>query len=141
LLRVELLRVHAHLLLVEVEPVLDEADVLQHVGLEPRLEQVAAQHLVPQQVLDEQRQLLLLRLGLGRVAQLEAHEPEDVGQVGVQRGRDRGWQQLRICQQVAQLAHAQRLSGHGPAELIEQELQRVRSTGSWRLDSGLVAQR
>jgi len=91
---------------VEVLPVLHEADILQHIRLEPRLEQITAEHLVPQQVLDEQRQLLLLRLGLGHVGQLEAQEPEDVGQVGVQHGCDRSRQQLRVSQQVAQLAHA-----------------------------------
>lgn len=132
MLRVQLLRVHPHLLLVEVEPVFHEADILQHIRLEPRLEQITAEHLVPQQVLDEQRQLLLLRLGLGGVAQLEAQEPEDVGQVGVQHGCDRSRQQLRVSQQVAQLAHAQRLPGHSPAELVEHELQRMSSTWGGR---------
>jgi hypothetical protein len=83
-------RVHLDLLLVEVGRVLDEADVLQHVVLEPREQQLLPHQLLLEQQLDERR-VLLLRLGLVAVRlELEAVEPEDVGEVRLHGRQHRG---------------------------------------------------
>ena len=126
-LRVEHARVEPHLPLVEVGMVLDDASLLQHIPqLQPCAQKLVAHHLLLPRSLDQScEELLRVELAVG--VELEAEEPEDVGEVGLNERTHRHWNVLLRGQKIHQVAGRQVLAHDCTAELVEHHLERVRS--------------